>query len=255
MNIISLTTDLGSKDFYVAVLKGEILKAIPEATIIDITHEITPFNVQQASFVLQCSYSHFPDGTIHIVGVDTSVNRSLKHLVFKHKDHFFIGPDNGIFPLSFSDSFPEYFALKEPSTGTLPASDIYVNAAREIISGKILSQIGEPLSQPHTLLPFRPILNPDFIKGYVAHIDRFENVILNIRKDEFENVRKDRRFVVHFKTNDDIERLAENYFSVSEGNISVLVNSAGFLEMFMYHGNMAGLLGLKVGDSVTINFK
>ncbi|GDX51022.1 hypothetical protein LBMAG27_00690 [Bacteroidota bacterium] len=257
MNLITLTTDLGLKDYYVAVLKGELLKAIPDVNIIDITHDVEPFSFSQAAYVLINSYHHFPNGTIHIVGVDTSRLRGMKHLVIQYNEHNFIGPDNGLFALVFEGKQPEriYYLRDDEVQTTLPVAGLYVRAAKAICEGKILEEIGDPVSSIISAASFRPIVNHNYIKGQVLHIDRFENVILNVRKEEFEKIRQDRKFIVTFRRNNDIDKLEENYSSIQEGNISCIVNSAGYIELFMKHGSMAGLLGLKLNDTVQIEFK
>ncbi|MEI7801330.1 MAG: SAM-dependent chlorinase/fluorinase [Bacteroidota bacterium] len=256
MNIVTLTTDLGLKDYYVAVLKGELMKAVPGATIVDITHDIEPFSYSQAAFVLLNSYHHFPKGTIHLIGVDTNSFKGMKHLIAEHNDAVFIGPDNGIFALLFEDKMPEkIYALNEKGKHTLPISDLYVKAAKHIVDGNAMEEIGQTVTAITRAASFRPIISGNYIKGTVVHVDRFDNVMLNIRREEFENTRQGRKFVVTFKRNDDIDRLEENYSSINDGNISCVVNSGGYIELFMKHGNMAGLLGLKVSDSVHIEFK
>ena len=257
MPIITLTTDLGLRDFYVAVLKGELLRHIPEVRIIDLSHEIEPFNCAQAAFVFSSSYKHFPDGSIHIVGVDTSRFKGMKHLIIESEGHTFIGPDNGLFSLVFEEKLPErIFALHaNGDSGTLPAADIYVMAAKEISEGKQMELLGEKVSSISPSGAFRPIINPNNIKATVLYIDRFENVILNVKKTEFESAGKGRKFYITFRRNDEIERIEENYSTIQDGNISCIVNSAGYIELFMKHGNMAGLCGLKNGDGVQIEFR
>lgn len=257
MNLITLTTDLGLKDYYSAVLKGELLKSIPDIYIVDITHEIEPFSYSQAAFILVNSYLHFPAGTIHLVGVDTSRYKGMNHLVLKHNDHFFIGPDNGLFSLMFENNLPkQIYQLKnvEPFN-TLPVAGLYVQTARALTEGKHPEEIGLLVSSINAAASFRPIINHNYIKGQVVHIDRFENVILNVRKEEFESTRKNRKFIVTFRRNNDIDKLEENYSTIHDGDISCIVNSAGYIELFMKHGAMASLLGLKLNDSVQIEFK
>ncbi len=257
MNLITLTTDLGLKDYYVAVLKGELLKAIPEVNIIDITHDIEPFSYSQAAYMLTNSYHHFPNGTIHIAGVDTSRHKGMKHLVIQHNEHTFIGPDNGLFALMFEEKLPEkvFYLKDEEVQTTLPVAGLYVQAAKAICEGNGLEEIGDTVSTIIRAASFRPIVNHNYIKGQVLHIDRFENVILNVQKEEFENIRRGRKFIVTFRRNNDIDKLEENYSTIHDGDISCIVNSAGYIELFMKHGAMAGLLGLKLNDTVQIEFK
>src|ERR1700759_4425030 len=111
MAIITLTTDLGDKDIYQAALKGSILKLIAGVTIVDITHSVAAFNVQQAAFILKNSFHYFPDGTVHLIGIDTVYNTNTKYLMVRYKGHYFVGADNGIFSLMFTDEPQEMFEI------------------------------------------------------------------------------------------------------------------------------------------------
>src|ERR1700712_4707333 len=101
MAIITLTTDLGDKDIYQAALKGSIYKLLPAINIVDITHSVAAFNVQQAAFILKNSFYYFPDDTVHLIGIDTVYNADTRYLAIRYKKHFFVGADNGIFSLMF----------------------------------------------------------------------------------------------------------------------------------------------------------
>ena len=179
MNCVTLTTDLGLKDYYVAVLKGELLKALPGVVIVDITHDIEAYSYSQAAFVLLNSYHHFPKGTIHLIGVDTSSYKGMKHLIIQHDDSIFIGPDNGLFALLFEDKMPEkIFALKnDEEIHTLPVSDLYVKAAKHIADGNAIEEIGESVTVITRAASFRPIISLNYIKGSVVHIFKFIKAI------------------------------------------------------------------------------
>ena len=107
MPIITLTTDLGIKDHYVAIIKAEIYKQIPEANIVDISHEISKFDIQEASFVFKNCYQNFPDGTIHIIGVNEELNHNTQHVAIKIQNQYIVGPDNGLFALIFNEIMPD----------------------------------------------------------------------------------------------------------------------------------------------------
>src|ERR1700744_6705449 len=111
MAIITLTTDLGDKDIYQAALKGSIYKLLPTVNIVDITHNVAAFNVQQAAFILKNSFYYFPDATVHLIGIDTVFNEETKYLAIKYKNHFFVGADNGIFSLMFDQEPDEVVEL------------------------------------------------------------------------------------------------------------------------------------------------
>src|SRR3569833_1605212 len=116
MAIITLTTDLGDKDIYQAALKGSILKLLPAVSIVDITHNVSAFNVQQAGFILKNSFHYFPDGTVHLIGIATIIIKNTNYLALHYKNHFFVGADNGIFSLMFvadPDEMVEIFIMQD----------------------------------------------------------------------------------------------------------------------------------------------
>ena len=127
MSIITLTTDLGLKDYYVASIKGHILSQLPDASIIDVSHDIPPFNISVAAFCLKNCYQDFPEGTIHIIGVSPEANEHVCHLIIKHNEHYFIGADNGMFSLLFDEKPTEVFNLNiipDNDRRTFPTKDV-----------------------------------------------------------------------------------------------------------------------------------
>ena len=142
MSIITLTTDLGLKDYYVAGIKGHILSQLPDANIVDISHEIPAFNISVAAFCLKNCYYDFPKGSIHIIGVSPEANEFTRHVVIKYQNHYFIGADNGIFSLLF-DEIPEVIfdlnIISNEEKRTFPTKDIFVSAACHIGRGGTLN--------------------------------------------------------------------------------------------------------------------
>src|ERR1700744_4017265 len=144
MAIITLTTDLGDKDIYQAALKGSILKLLPEVKIIDITHSVAVFNVQQAAFILKNSFYYFPESTVHLIGIDTVYNTGTKYLAVRYKNHYFVGADNGIFSLMFDtdpDEMAEINIMQDLKFLHFPLADIFVKAAFHLASGGKLQDI------------------------------------------------------------------------------------------------------------------
>ncbi|MBK9733064.1 MAG: SAM-dependent chlorinase/fluorinase [Chitinophagaceae bacterium] len=259
MPLITLTTDFGTRDHYAAAVKGELLKAIKSATIVDISHDITPFDIMHGSFVLKNSYHHFPDGTYHLIGVNMNSEEGISHLVVMKEQHIFIGPDNGIFGLLWDGEMPkEIFQLqprKEESTGTLPMMDLYVRAVKHLSEGGKPNDIGVKVAFFRQSTMGRPIISTDYIRASIIYFDRFENAVVNIRKAEFESIQQNRKYVLYFKRYDDIDIIHDNYFHVLESEKICLFNSSGYLEIAINKGNAMGLLNLNVGDIVQIEFK
>jgi S-adenosylmethionine hydrolase len=240
MGIITLTTDLGDKDIYQAALKGSILKVLPTVNIVDITHNITAFNIQQAAFILKNSYYYFPEQTVHLIGIDTVYNKNVKYLAVKYRNHYFVGADNGIFCLMF---------------GRDPDEMVEIKAACILAKGGKLTDIGEPVDTVEKKMNLQPVIEKNLIKGMVIYIDSFQNVITNITKDLFMKIQEGRRFVLYFKRNEVITQLSWYYNEVDEGEKLCLFGISDHLEIAINKGNASGLLGLKIDDSVIIDFQ
>ncbi len=257
MAIITLTTDLGDKDIYQAALKGSILKSLPSVNIVDITNNVSAYNIQQAAFILKNSFHYFPDATVHLIGIDTVFNEETKYLAIKYKKHFFVGADNGIFSLMF-DEKPEEIVelniLQDLKFLHFPLADIFVKAACHLAQGGALTEIGIPITEIEQKMTLQPIIEKSLIKGSVIYIDSFQNVITNITKEFFNNVQKGRRFRLSFKRNEMIDQLSWHYNEVPEGEKLCLFGISDHLEIAINKGNAAGLLGLNLGDSVVIDF-
>jgi S-adenosylmethionine hydrolase len=258
MAIITLTTDLGDKDIYQAALKGSILKLLPAVNIVDITHSVAAFNVQQAAFILKNSFYYFPAQTVHLIGIDTVYNSDTKYLAVKYKNHYFVGSDNGIFSLMFDsepDEIVEINIMQDLKFLHFPLADIFVKAACHLAGGGQLSEIGLPMTKMEKKMNLQPIVEKNLIKGAVIYIDSFQNVITNITKEFFNKVQQGRRFTLSFKRNETINHLSWHYNEVPEGEKLCLFGISDHLEIAINKGNASGLLGLNLGDSVIIDFE
>jgi len=258
MGIITLTTDLGDKDIYQAALKGSILKLLPSVNIVDITHAVQAFNIQQAAFILKNSYYYFPENTVHLIGIDTVYNKDTKYLAIKHRNHYFVGADNGIFSLMFNtdpDEMVELTIMQDLKFLHFPLTDIFVKAACHLVQGGNLTDIGIPITSVEKKMNLQPVIEKNMIKGVVIYIDSFQNVITNITKDFFINIQQGRRFTLYFKRNEAITQLSWYYNEVPEGEKLCLFGISDHLEIAINKGNASGLLGLNLGDSVIIDFQ
>jgi len=258
MAIITLTTDLGDKDIYQAALKGSILKLLPLVNIVDITNCVAAYNVQQAAFILKNSFYYFPDGTVHLIGIDTVYNERTKYLAIRYKNHYFVGSDNGIFSLMFDNSAVEIVEInimQDLKFLHFPLADIFVKAACHLASGGKLEEIGIPVSSVEKKMNLQPVIEKNFLKGAVIYIDSFQNVITNITKDNFNKIQQGRRFTLSFKRNETINQLSWHYNEVPEGEKLCLFGISDHLEIAINKGNASCLLGLNQSDSVIIEFE
>jgi S-adenosyl-L-methionine hydrolase (adenosine-forming) len=257
MPIITLTSDWGQRDYFLAAVKGKILSKLPVANIIDISHGISPFNLKQASFIIRNSYPHFPTGTVHLISVLTENSDNTPHLAVQYDGQYFIGADNGIFSLIFDHS-PESIVRLSPLDGNgtkdMPARDRFVSAAIHLASGKPLAELGEPVAQWKEQLHFLPVVSGDVIRGVVIYVNHYENVITNITRELVEKTGKGRSYIVEFR-GETIKKIRQSYQEVPVGEIVTLFGSTGHLEIAINQGPASSLLGLDINDPVRVEFR
>ncbi len=263
--IITLTSDMGLKDFYVASLKGTILKELPEVNIVDISHYIRPFDIAHASFVLKNCFKDFPKGTIHIIGVNPESDNDTPHIIVENFDQYFIGADNGIFSLLFEkepDGIWEITLNEESDSYSFPTKNIFIKAACHIARGGTPSVISKPKESLNKRELFRATVEPNNIKGTVTYIDAYGNIITNISRSLFNDVGKGRDFKIFLtKSGYSIYKISNKYGDVPEGEKVALFSSSGFLEIAINKGvegsggGAKQLFGLKLNDTITIEFK
>lgn len=273
MQIITLTTDLGLTDHYVASLKGQLYSALAKVSIVDISHDVQPFNIAQAAFFVNNVLRDFPAGTVHFLGVDAlpqisigNPESNLYPIVMKLDGHYFVGCDNGIFSLINGyknaekivriDDFSSKFALR------FPTRYIYLPTMVKLIeNGGDLEELGEPVDHVKKVFTTQPILEKNLIKGSVIHLDKYGNVIVNITEKLFNEIGNGNPFTIYFKNSQYfIESISKNYYEVPTAEKLALFNESGYLEIAInkgVRGNGGGagsLLGLGVGDTIRMEF-
>lgn len=261
MSIITLTTDLGTKDHYVAIVKGEIYKQFKDINIVDISNEISKFDIHEAAFVFKNCYKNFPEGTVHIIGVNEELTNHNHHLAVEINKQFIIGPDNGIFSLIFDEIYPDkIFKLNIPFESnfmTFSIKDIFVKAACHFIRGGTIEMIGNQISDfQNKSASLKPVVSANSIRGSIIHIDSYGNAITNINKDLFNKIRKERKFeILYGKETEKIIKIANKYKEVIEGERLAMFDSNNFLEISMNQGKANKLLGLEMYDIIRVEFK
>ena len=275
MAIITLTTDFGHKDHFVGAIKGTIYKELSDAKIVDISHSISPFNIQECAYVLKNSYKSFPEGTIHIVGVDSEPTVENKHIAVFVDGHYFISANNGVISLIAAEIKPDKLVeinIPNPAQGSFPVLDVFVQVACHIARGGKLEVVGKEFNDLRVLKEFSPRITNDgkTILGNVIYIDNYGNVISNIQRSLFEAYRNGRPFEI-LARNKRITNLYHKYSEIIDfeqdkskrkgpGDLLALFNSSGFIELAIYKsdlntvGGASTLLGLDYRDTITINF-
>ena len=250
---------MGLSDYYVAAVKGSILSEMPEVTIVDVSHVIAPFDRFKAAFVLKNAYHHFPDGTVHIIGVDTFEDEATMHVAVKINNHYFIGADSGIFSLMFpnqqADEIVQLTIQQEAHHQSFPLFNVFVKGACHMARGGSLETIGRKIQNFRQSLMISPTLGELHLGASVVHIDSFGNIITNISQELFEEQRQNRRFAIIFRRNSkNISRLSKGYNDVTDGDVCAFFNSSNFLEIAINRGSIARLFGAKLNDIIRIEF-
>lgn len=264
MAVITLISDMGSSDHYVAAVKGTLLAQLKTVNIVDISHDIQAFNILQAAFLLKNSYHHFPPGTIHIIGVVPEADEQTNHLAISYQGHYFIGADNGIFSLIFNDE-PDHIVVLPPvsknSSLTFPTKDVFAPAAIFIAKGGKLEKLGAGVMDYRQSLDLLPAITSNVLKGNVIHIDHYGNIITNISRSLFEEQRQERKFTIVFgKSNYQVSEISMQYNDVGSAKAVALFNADGYLEIAInkgatgHGGGAASLLGIKIHDVIRIEF-
>jgi len=259
MAIITLTSDWGLKDHYAGAVKGAILRMLPDAQIVDISHQIPPFDLNQAAFIIRNFYGNFPEGTIHILAINSEADTHTPHTLVYHKGQYFIGADNGIFSLLFDDKPTEIIeldVLQDSDYFTFPTRDVFVKVACHIASGKPIKSLGHPRTSLVEKMAFRPVIQDNLIRGKVIYIDNYENVFINITETLFNSTVRNRKFAISFRSAYyHIDAISRSYKDVKPGEMLALFSTSGYLEIAIHQGKASSLLGLKMDQLVIIEFE
>jgi S-adenosylmethionine hydrolase len=248
MSLITLTSDIGRQDFLTGAVKGQLLQINDQFNIIDISHELSPFNYPQAAYECRNAIKKFPPKTFHIVLVNLFDKKPGHLLIVEHNDQYIGCADNGLITMILEETPQKITALplsKSEQKNTLYCAKVFAKAYQDILDGKPFEKIGDTDVSIEVKNPLRPLLGEKFIEGQIIFIDNFENVIINITKEEFEEQRRGRSFNIVFKRDETIDKISESYADVSESEKLALFNSANYLEIAVNKGNAAGLFGLE----------
>lgn len=261
--ILTLTTDFGVEDHYVAVMKAVILQTAPEdLRLVDISHSVPPNDIMAGAWVVREAARFFPPDTIHLVVVDPGVGTDRDPVLIKSHKQWFIGPDNGLFSLISQDAGYEAWRLDKPRywlneiSSTFHGRDLFAPVAAHLASGVAPDKLGTP---GHTLMTWRwpePIQDKDGVRGWIAHIDHFGNLITNIPSSVAEELRSDTSIRLKiYIGNTILENISSTFGDVEPGQAVIYPGSSKMLEIAVNKGNASELLGVPKGSEVTIVFQ
>ncbi|MBT8171721.1 S-adenosyl-l-methionine hydroxide adenosyltransferase family protein [Candidatus Bathyarchaeota archaeon] len=262
MTIISLLTDFGQKDPYVAEMKAVILSINHQACIIDISHEISKFNIKMGAYFLASATPFFPIGSIHMVVVDPGVGTNRRGIIIETQRSLYVGPDNGVLMLAakneiiknvFTIDNPKYFRSKV--SNTFHGRDIFAPVAAYLSMGIKLSELGQLITDyifPEFIKPYE---NKGDLFGVVIHIDDFGNIITNISVKDIERYGIQKNDSINFVFGDKRLnlKLCSTYGNVPVGSPLALIGSSNFFEIAVNQGNASKFFNTKVDDSFCIS--
>ncbi|MFN2456730.1 MAG: S-adenosyl-l-methionine hydroxide adenosyltransferase family protein [Chitinophagaceae bacterium] len=248
MPLVTLTSDIGHQDYLVGAIKGRLLRINPGFEIIDISHNLSPFNYPQAAYVCRSAVKNFPEFTYHIILVNLFDSKPDQLLFTFHDNQYFLCADNGLLSMIIEGKPEMVIGVsleKSAIKNTLYCIDVAAKAITQLLNGEPVDKIGIPDVTYIEKNPLRPLLGENWIEGQIIYIDNFENVIVNITQEQFEEQRKGRSFRIVFKRDEMVDRISGSYADVPHGEKLVLFNSAGYMEIAINKGNAAGLFGLQ----------
>ncbi|HEX8948109.1 MAG TPA: SAM-dependent chlorinase/fluorinase [Dissulfurispiraceae bacterium] len=254
--IITLTTDFGYRDPFAGEMKGVILTINPAAAIVDITHGIEPHAIEQGAFVIGASYRYFPKGTIHTVVVDPGVGSERRALAIEADGYYFVGPDNGVFSyvIEFSKEVKVVHIREEKyvlslESPTFQGRDVFAPVAAWLSRGVDIGELGPRIKDIERMEVLVPETDGGTISGAVIYIDGFGNAITNIRGSDL--ARFDRQYKVEARGRS--IPFLHHYSEAEDAGLSCLINSSGFLELFVRQGSAAKMFGIAKGEKIVVS--
>lgn len=258
MPVITFSSDIGLNDYLVGAIKGQLISAVPACTIADISHQLSPYDYQQAAYVCGNAFTYFPASTFHIIVVNFFEKPPTHLLLAEHNKQYIICPDNGMLTMITKQKPEKIYAVDTSLNGKaslLDCTKIIAETIQKMLAGEGLANV-TAVTEIDEKYPMRSAIGTDWIDSQIIYIDNFENVVLNLTKEEFEEIRRNRRFkIVLMRNSEFITRISDHYAAVQPGENLAFFNAAGYLEIAINKGNVAGLFGLQRYAANTSNMQ
>src|SRR5580765_4470273 len=255
--VIALLTDFGSRDHYAGTMKGVALGICPDATLVDISHDIAAHDVAGGALELAASYRYFPAGTIFLVVVDPGVGSTRRGIAAEAGDYKFVAPDNGVLTAVFEEHPPRRIVelserryARPTVSRTFEGRDRFAPAAGWLAKGIVLSSLGRAITDYRTIALAEPAIDPDAIRGEIVRVDRFGNLLSNIDQRTLDRLTQQGAIAVSVNGRE-VQRLVATYADAASGELCALFGSTNHLEVAVNGGSAADLLGLTRGAPVT----
>ncbi len=256
--VITLLTDFGSADHYAGAMKGVILGICPDAQLVDISHEITPYAIAEAAFTLSQAWTCFPEGTVHMVVVDPGVGSSRRPILVEAAGHYFVAPDNGVLTMLY-DAVPAHVVLeitasryfRQPVSRTFHGRDVFAPVAAHIGNGLAAADLGDPIGDYLRLEFARPNRTGEKTwTGTILKADHFGNLITNFDSTAWQGLAAE---AFEMRVGDRVaSRIASNYARMATGEVFIIAGSAGFLELSVNRGSAGETTHARSGDVIEL---
>ena len=257
MALITLTTDLGYRDYYVPIVKGYIHSNISPVSLVDITHLIKPFNIAEAAYILKNCYKNFPDNSIHLINIESNIETNDDYIVVSYHKQFFIAKDNGVISLVTDGNADKIVKLElpKPEEKIFPLHFVLAKAACKLVKDYKLKNLGTIIPEMYTISAVKPLLEQNMIRGMILYVDNYGNAITNINGSHFERYGNERKAIIFFSRKEQVDNISSHYSDVAEGDALCLFGSSGLLEIAINKGNASRLIGLNEKSRVLVEFQ
>jgi S-adenosyl-L-methionine hydrolase (adenosine-forming) len=253
MRIISLITDFGYKDYYLAELKASLYNRCNDITILDISHDIPIYDISLAAFKMKYMMKSLPKNSINLIAVNNFYIEEPRYLIILHEDRYFIAPDNGVLSLLI-ENIKEAYVINTSNLEDDSLTNIYTHAIACLNVGLALEDFAFPVQYIELKYSFMPVITQNQIKATIIHVDHYGNVVTNCTLDAFEKARAGRSFAIYYKPGDPLKRLAKHYGEVGIGEPLALFNPASHLEIALNLDNASDQLHLYKNETIQIDF-
>ena len=265
MAVITITSDYGTRDHYVAALKGALHRELETPQIVDVTHQVEAFNLVEAAFILRNAYHHFPEGSIHLLCVDEEALPGKAHLAMAQNGHYFIAADNGLLSMINPDYKPDQLVAIDLRNAPelTSARDIFARVAAHLERGGKIDLLGRTVSEMKQAALPQPVVreNGKFLIGSVIYVDRFGNLVTNLHEKQVAEIGKGRNLIISLSKGRKIKKILGHYYEeVTDGKLIAIFNASGLLEIAIFKsgsdtlGGATDLLGMGLNDQVNIEF-
>jgi len=257
--VITLTTDFGLTDHYVAAMKGVILGVCPRARIVDICHEVGAFDIVEGAYTIAQAYAFFPPKTVHVVVVDPGVGSARRPILMEAAGQFFVAPDNGVLSMIYAREqhrirlISQARFFRQPVSPTFHGRDIFAPVAAHLAAGAAASRIGRAISDYLPALQLTERTGRRTWTGRILKIDRFGNLITSFHSSEFPDL--EQRDFTLLAGGHKIETMAEHYAAAPAGELVVVVGSGGYLEISLNQGPASQRIACRTGAAVELKFR